>query len=234
MNIKTLITTLILGSSSIAMAKPATISGYTSASVSLGYNTQPSGPVVRDHRHRHDSTPPLRPIHSEPVYTEPVYTRPVYDEPVYTRPIYNEPFYTPTNTRLSGDSSSYTGRIGRTSPMAQRWNHVASFRRQTWVNLTEPTRIDNGRQFFTIGAESGRFSKIMLQNVSGWSELLQVKIELNLANGQKQWQTVSLDRSLDRNNPMIAINLDGGLRSINRIVVYGSTGNGAAYQILAM
>lgn len=54
MNIKALITTLgILGSSSIAMARPATYTASANASWSFGYD---SGPVVRDHRYDTDRT----------------------------------------------------------------------------------------------------------------------------------------------------------------------------------
>src|SRR5438128_458736 len=51
MNIKALITTLVLGSSSVAMARPVTISGSVEAS--WGYGTAPApapAPIVRDHR----------------------------------------------------------------------------------------------------------------------------------------------------------------------------------------
>jgi hypothetical protein len=52
MNIKALITTLVLGSSSVAMAKPVTVSGSVGASWSYG-NHVPApapAPIVRDHR----------------------------------------------------------------------------------------------------------------------------------------------------------------------------------------
>ncbi len=47
MNIKALITMLVLGSSSVAMARPVTVSG--SAQANWSYGTAPA-PIVRDHR----------------------------------------------------------------------------------------------------------------------------------------------------------------------------------------
>ena len=51
MNIKALITTLaVLGSSSVAMARPATVSVSANAHASWSWGTSNSRPVIRDHR----------------------------------------------------------------------------------------------------------------------------------------------------------------------------------------
>ena len=49
MNIKALITMLVLGSSSVAMARPVTVSGTAEASWTYGTTRAPA-PIVRDHR----------------------------------------------------------------------------------------------------------------------------------------------------------------------------------------
>ena len=57
MNIKALITMLVLGSSSVAMARPVTVSG--TAEASWTYGTAPGrAPIVRDHRDYRDHRAP--------------------------------------------------------------------------------------------------------------------------------------------------------------------------------
>jgi hypothetical protein len=68
MNLKAIIASLVLGSSSLAMAAPAVT-------------------VVRDHRAIDDNCE--TPAATQPVYTQPVYTQPVYTQPA--RPIYTQP-----------------------------------------------------------------------------------------------------------------------------------------------
>ena len=119
------------------------------------------------------------------------------------------------NTTLGGDSSGYNGPIGTKVGFG-------------WTALTQPTRIDRGREFFHIGTQAGRFTTLKLENVRGSSEIQQVLVEF--ANGQAK--VVKLNKCLDMSNPCIEINL-GHNRAISRIVVYGSTASHSAYQILA-
>jgi hypothetical protein len=209
---KALVTVLMLASSSVAMAKPVTYSA--SASVSFGSN--PSRPVVIDHRHAaddcHDATPAYVPPLRQPV-------RPIRPAPI--API----VWNPNNTTLGADSSTYIG----AKPVLQsrfegRWG------RNAWLAMTEPTRIDRGREFFTFGAEAGRFRRIQLVETQGRSFIDQVAIEFV---GGGRTQVVKLNAQLLPGNPL-TIDLDGDLRAINRIVVYGSTGQSSAYQILGM
>jgi len=211
MNIKALLTTLILGSSSVAMAKPV-VSG--SVSVSLGYDTLHTPAVVQ----RHTTT-----RHDAPLYTPPV------------RPTHSEPFFSPTNSRVGARSSTYIGMIGQ-APRKRfsrnnYWHRAAA---PVWFNLTEATRIDSGRQFFNILGQSGKLSQIRLQNLGGRSEIKQVAIEFDNGDRNQRTQVVRFDTMLDRNNPMLTIDLDGGFRNVKRIIVYGSSGRGAAYKIQAL
>src|SRR5687768_8477657 len=128
MNIKALITTLILGSSSAAMAKPVvTFTG--SASVNLGSDYavrdhRTPRPIVRDHRD-HDCVDPA---------PAPVVYRPVRPLPP------REPWFNPTNT----NGSVYIGTYGHSSLAHSRgrWSMP-----RAWFSLTEPTRINGGREF---------------------------------------------------------------------------------------
>jgi hypothetical protein len=221
---KALITTLLIGSST-AMAKPVlTVSGH--ASVSLGYSTPPTRVVVRDHRHPAPVDPCATPAPA------PIYTTPVYYRPVVTQPVWHEPFFNPTNTKIGVDSSTYVGSIGQAP--AARWNGRGWIRMQTWTNLTEATRIDSGREFIKIGAQAGQFSKIQIKNLGGATTVTQIGIEMFNADGSKQMQVVKFGSHLSRTNPTLTVDLDGNYRSINRIIVYGTSGRGSAYQILAM
>jgi len=93
MNIKALITMLVLGSSSAAMAAPAvSVNASVEASWSTGYRT---GPVIRDHRYR-------EPV---PVTRTTPYRRPA---PGWEQPV--------SNIKLNTDSSEYTGPIYTRQP----------------------------------------------------------------------------------------------------------------------
>jgi hypothetical protein len=214
MNIKALITTLVLGSSSVAMAKPAF---SAEASVSLGYST---APVVRDHR--------ARAVDDDCATPPPVYTRPV----IYQPPI-REPFFNITNTTVGRRSSTYIGSLGTVSNV--RFNHEVTWNRpQSWINLTEATRIDSNRELFNLRGEHGLINKLQLKSLGGSSQIKQVAIEMWNAQGRLETQVVRFDTQLDRRNPSLTIDLDGSFRKVQRIIVYGATSHGGAYEILAM
>ena len=214
---KALVTVLMLASSSVAMAKPVTYSA--SASVSFGVNSNPGRPVVIDHRHAPAPVDDCAPAPiAQPVYTPPVRTTHVRWAP---QPL----AWNPNNTTLGADSSTYIG--GK--PVLQsrfdgRWG------RAQWAAMTEPTRIDRGREFFTFGAQAGSFRQIQLAETAGRSFIQQVAIEFV---GGGRTQVVKIDRNLVPGAP-ITIDLNGDLRAINRIVVYGTTAQSSAYQILGM
>jgi hypothetical protein len=236
MNIKAFITTLVLGSSTMASADSVTISG--SASVSLGgrISTRPApAPViVRDHRLEDpcDDDVTLAPVL---VRHRPV-VRPTY-API--SPVWNAPFYEPHNTVVTGSGSSYFGWMGTSAfKFPSAWSqHNYSERRvgQSWFDLTEATRIDSGRLNFTI-RDDGLYRAVKLQNLGNrGSTVEQIYIEFKDRGGPRNnFQVVRLPQRLDRNNPTITIDLDGEYRQIGRIMVYGSTDQGAAFKLLAM
>lgn len=218
MNIKALITTLVLGSSSMASADSLSVRG--SVTVSLG-STRPVYPSAAD-----DCAPvaavPYKPAPSRPVY------QPVRPLPA---PVWQAPYYRITNTSVGATNSVYNGSIAVSRARSfNGYGYVSN----AWFDLTEATRIDSGRQFFTIGADKGLFQQLKLQALgNGRSKIDQVGIEFIDARGNKQTQKVKLDTWLDRSNSTITIDLDGGFRSINRIIVYGATDQGSAYKLLA-
>ncbi len=221
MNLKALITTLVLGSSSMASADSATFSG--SVEVSLGGHAQ-TQPSPHHHYCSHDRRP------YRPVFTRPVVTRPVFDRRVPQGPV-AVAYYNPQNTYLSTNKSVYTGWIA-TSPSAYGSVRVSN---RGWFDLTAPTRIDAGREDFQIGANKGLFRALELQALgAGASHIQWVSIHLIDANGNKRAQVVQLNATIDRFNPTLTIDLDGGFVAIDKILVAGSTDRGAAFKLRAM
>ena len=225
MNIKALITTLVLGSSSMASADSLTFSG--SVSVSLGSTRPVPAPIViRDSRH-----PVI--VHDEDdcdVHTSPLY-RPYGYHQVATQPVWHAPVYNPTNTVISSTGSGYTGAIFG----ARRYLDAGIRASNAWYDLSEATRIDAGRQFFKIGAEKGQFRGIRLEALgNGRSKIDQVTIEFADAQGRAKHQVVKLNSWIGRGNASLAIDLDGNYRQITRIIVYGATERGSAYKLMAL
>ena len=208
---KALITTaLVLASSTAAFAAPSVvISG--GASVKLG-----AGVTVRDYRS--PATDDCGPA---------VVTTPVY-HPVAVRA---EPWFAPTNTRITSAGSVYTGSFGKGRLMVRR--DAAWYRPQAWFALTEATRIDSNREFFNIQQSAGYFTKLQLKNLGGRTEIKQVAIEFKTARGLET-QKVKLDSLMSASNPSLTINLAHDGRYIQRVIVYGESGRGSAYQLLAM
>ena len=213
MNLNAIITSLVLGSSSLAMAQP-TATFSAGASVSFGYPS-PAPVIIRDHRTTDDDcTDNKVPVAAR----QPIYYRGYRPVVVTEPPVYNNP----QNTRINATGSEY---VGSMPFQTMRW-----FRAPEWVPVTEPTRIDNGREFFNLRA-AGSFSKIQLFKNRGSSFIKQVTIEtLNPYTGRIDTQVVKIDRELTSS---FTIDLAGGRRQINRVIVYGATAQGSAYQILA-
>jgi hypothetical protein len=243
MNIKALITTLVLGSSSMASADSLTFSGSVSVSVGGSASTRPTprplpAPVYGNAHFVGDgcdSHTGYTPVPSHTGYA-PVPSRPVVYAPV-PQPTWHRPYFNITNTTVSGSGSVSQGSLGVSNVKAvNRFGYVrTSHLNQQWFDLTEATRIDSNRQFFKIGADNGLFKGLKLQALgTGRSRIEQVAIEYIDDLGNKKTQKVRLETWLDRNNAAITIDLEGGYRAIGRIIVYGATDNGAAYKIMAI
>ena len=231
-NLKALITTLVLGSSTMASADSFSVSA--SAKVSLGFNTSSAPVIIRDHR-----APAPAPVVVDPCSTTAapvaVAYRPAQLPPVWSGPAY----YNINNTKITPTSSDYKGWLANSPTLLQSTSYygrvvVRPTHQATWFDLTEATRIDNGRERFMLGADNGWFSQLKLQNLGGrGSSISQVTVEFADNLGPKT-QIVKLDQSLDARHPSITLDLDGNYRQIYRITVFGTTNRGAAYKILAM
>jgi hypothetical protein len=207
MKIKALITTLVIaGSSSVAMARPVTVSA--SAEASWRFGTSQS---VRDHRYE-----------DRPVV--------VNHRDGYRRPdvvtVLPAPMH-PNNNNIGADASEY---VGPRPVVTKRARYESRYSQSSWMAITAPTRIDAGRQFIRMGAELGSVNRLRLQNTAGESSISQVAIRF--VDGQTQ--VIRVDQKLDRWNPSIALDLDGSSRQIEDIIVYGTTARGSAYQVFAL
>jgi hypothetical protein len=179
MNIKAIIASLVLGSSSVAMATPSVT---VSATAQGSYGTT----FVRDHR---DNDNDYRYI---PVSTPPA-IQPSYQGEGWNRGLFN----------------------GRRLPPVYRPVTLAS----------GLSFASDGRKFITVGAQAGRFETLQINAAGGRMFLQQVYVQFD--NGQEQ-VIRNLDRTLT-GNESVTLDLDGGRRSIRRIVVYGN-GNAVGHR----
>ncbi|MEJ7596854.1 MAG: hypothetical protein WKG01_02995 [Kofleriaceae bacterium] len=194
LNLKAILTTLVLGSSSAAMANPTV---QVSAEASFRIGTPSSQTVIRDHRY------------DRPVYT----TQWTRTEDRHRYGGWNQPDYAqPVNVKLNSDSSEYTGPV---------FNRARGF---GWSALTEPTRIEMNRQIIRL---NGQFGGLMLQQVSGNSQIKMVKIRF--ANGLPD-QTITLNQALSRASSNLMLNVQH--QPIEYIVVYGTSNAGSTYRML--
>ena len=183
MNMKAILASLILGSSSIALASPAA-PGVTVSSVSYGTPNV----TVRDHRL--DSAP----------YQSPAYSN-WNDDDAYRAPI-AQPVARPIYWR--------TGWHGQPMPAVYRP-----------VTLAAGLRLPaNSQTEIKVGGQQGAFTTLKLEATGGRSFIRQVYIMFE--NGQEQILR-NVNRTLTGND-CFTIDLDGGRRQINRVIVYGALG----------
>ena len=217
MNIKALITTLVLGTSSVALAEP-TFTASAQASWSWG-TPSASAQTVRDHR---------RPWVYDQTQLNTAYDpnfRTYRVNPWMQQPIFQDSCMDPRNTTVGATGSTYTGAI-----MTVPANRSYYWYRPSWHAVTEPTRIDSGREFINLGG-AGQLDRLMFKQVGGSSFIQQVAIYF--ANGEIQ-VVRNLDAQLDRNRQTVGIDLNGGRRAVSRVIVYGSNAPHSAYQLMAM
>jgi len=99
----------------------------------------------------------------------------------------------------------------------------------TWQPLTAVERLDRGGDMFDLRTR-GRFAQLRLQNQTGRTHVRQ--IDIVFADGSRQ--CVQLNRVLEGNHAMINIQLDGGTRRIDQILVDGRSSRDGSYQLYAM
>lgn len=104
----------------------------------------------------------------------------------------------------------------------------------TWQPLTSLERLERGGDRFDLSPDGniprGRFAQLRLQNQTGRTHVRQ--IDIVFADGSRQ--CVQLNRVLEGNHAMINIQLDGGTRRIDQILVDGRSSRDGSYQLYAM
>ena len=217
MNLKALITTLVLaGTSTAALAQPV-VSFRGKASFQIGTRPASVRPSVRDHRTA--VRPPVaQPPRAQPpvLYTQPVFGAQAHEVYDYDRHEPFEPSYTqPINLIVGGDGSSYSGAI------------FSVLDRPGWTPITEGTRIEKGREFINLG-NAGPIRSLILQQMAGSTQISHVSIEFT----DHTVRVVDLDATLTTRTGQREIPL-GGRVGVHRIVVYGASSTGSAYRLLA-
>ena len=174
MNLKALITTLVLGTSSAAIASPAP-SVKVSAEASFRFGTRPQGPVVRDHR----------------VYRAPTDRAPA---PGWTRPGHQQRF---DNIQLNGTSSSY---IGPVFPLRGGYGWTPMTESTQIRNTRQMITLNTSVHALALQATSGssQISLVKVLFADGRTQSISVNgtlsnsstIYLNVNQGQIQYITV--------------------------------------------
>lgn len=200
MKIKSLVATfaLVAATSSVALAKPV-VSVQANASWSVGSPVT----VVRDHRTLdddcdHSNSAPVTAAHWG-------FQRPVYEQPLLL-----------SNTTVYAHSSLYTGPIGTMS----QWSRGL-------IALSQPTRIDNGREDFVI--RQGGFDMLQLRGTLGSTYISKVTIDFGDGIGA---QVINVNRTLGAGQAF-SLDIQGRNRTVKRILVYGSSSHRSAYQLFA-
>ncbi|MBC7977037.1 MAG: hypothetical protein H7138_18835 [Myxococcales bacterium] len=192
MNIKSIIASLVLGSSSVALAAP-----------SVSFQPAPAGSYTTESAATVHSS-------SDPAYS-PMY-RPSQQpspQPSIHDPAYS-PMYRPAPQPVHRGGWFHQGWRGA-------WSRPA-YRQQPVVLASELSFNGQDRKFITVGAQAGSFRKLELNAAGGRTFIKQVYVQFT--DGQEQ-VIRNLDRTLTRGG-QLSVDLDGGRRAIRRIVVYGT------------
>ena len=220
MNIKALLTTLVLGSSSVAMAEPIQFSGSAQASA---WWSVPSvrvdrrDVITRDHR-----SPWVYSYGNDRDYS---YGERRYDQPRAYEPRFDDRGIEVRNTRIvNSTTSEYIGQIMSRPDGDYGWN------RPRWFAVTDPTRIDSGR-LFIYPRFAGHLDRIMLKQVAGASFVQQVTVAY-VDGGAQVFNNLSTQ--LDDDHRTLRLNLDKRHGEISRVIIYGSSAPHSAFQMMAL
>ena len=95
------------------------------------------------------------------------------------------------------------------------------------IELAEPTPAKHGKEFFTIGADAGRFSELRVRAHQGKVIVRRARIELT----DGKIITVNVDKVLDRKHPIATIAIPRGPRAIEQVVITTERQTGGTYAI---
>jgi hypothetical protein len=101
-----------------------------------------------------------------------------------------------------------------------------------WEPLAERYEANSQRQDIVLGPNSRPFHRIRIEGVEGRPKIDRVVIEFG--SGPKEYRTrqvVNLYRPLDGGNRARDIEVNGGERQINRIIVYADPRFGGEYSV---
>jgi hypothetical protein len=133
--------------------------------------------------------------------------------------------------------------IGASPAYAQWWHPYNPYnhepyrtetreRVQGWMPLATHYTTESERQDIVLGPDSARFHRIRLEATEGRPKITRVVLEFG--SGPKQYRTrqiVNLYRPLEGYNRVKDIEVNGGDRQINRIIVYADPRFGGEYSV---
>jgi hypothetical protein len=109
--------------------------------------------------------------------------------------------------------------------------HHGSFKRRPpmmkWQTLASSKRVSAHSAFYVRSSDA--FSKLKLEAAAGTTFV--DKVLITFGNGRTQ--LIDLDKRLSARDPLV-IDLDGNLRKISKVEVFGRSGRRAAINVLAV
>jgi hypothetical protein len=160
-----------------------------------------------------------------PVVHRPVVIHPIVREPIATvTPIYQGTVYRPVSyaqptivDNCNTESNAYVGPIGGL-PDSYSNGYEA---------LTSPTAMYGGEETIALGAQVGPIDNLVLQANAGTTRI--DTVEIQFVDGTTQ--DLQIGTAINASNPQITLDL--GHSEVASLTVFGSSGAGSTYQLLA-
>ena len=138
-----------------------------------------------------------------------------------------------------GSSSLALAAPGYTAPAARDHRQPAPVYAYGWhepvlrpVLLANDTRLD-GRALINVSSAMRMFTRLELKAQNGRTNIERVLI--TFANGQRQYVPLTgKQQGILRANKSVTIDLDGGARNIKSVMLIGSSGRRATFDVLAV
>jgi hypothetical protein len=138
-----------------------------------------------------------------------------------------------TSILLAGLVAGAVGCAGTVTTEPTYASHEPAYRNERpsgrvssrWVTIADRNAADNGRQFISVNG--GEFRRLRLEAVRGAPVIQKVAIEFV---NDPNVQVIDINARMS-DGQSHDIDLNGGRRQINRIVVYTEPGYGGAYSI---
>jgi hypothetical protein len=99
-------------------------------------------------------------------------------------------------------------------------------KKPSWMVLASSAQLSRGRDVITTNTKASTLKLVSLKGSTTINEVV-----IKFANGSEQ--KVSLGQIIGVRNASLTINLDGGVRNVTKVTVFGSSNRRSAFEILA-